>query len=326
MKRTGSVTRYWLAALAITALILILPAGAQTQAQPPAGTQMQVPQTQAPPAGTQQAPQTEQRMAPQDRDADLTRRQLAEFDRFLDNHPELAEQLRKDPSLVNDRRFVENHPALDRYLHDHPELRADLRENPNVVMHQEERYERHEDQSSDRDRDRNRDRNDITRGELASMDHFLDNHPEIAEQLRKNPSLVDDRKFVDSHPALQQYLAQHPEVRQEIRENPQAFMHAEERYDRHEDDMHRDHDWNRDHLASFNQFLKGHDNISGELSRNPELATNHEYLENHPELREYLKANPGVRDELGQNPQSFVTTAQQFETSHKTWTAEPKSK
>ncbi|MGA9208930.1 MAG: hypothetical protein WB347_14085, partial [Terriglobales bacterium] len=222
MKCTGSATRYCLAALAITALILILPAGAQTQA-PPAGAQ-----TQAPPAGTQmQAPQTEQRMAPQDRDPDLTRRQLAEFDRFLDNHPEVAEQLRKDPSLVNDRHFVENHPALDRYLHDHPELRADLRENPNLVMHQEERYERHEDQSWDRDRDR--DRKDITRGELASMDHFLDNHPEIAEQLRKNPSLVDDRKFVDSHPALQQYLAQHPEVREEIRENPQAFMHAEER-------------------------------------------------------------------------------------------------
>src|SRR5580700_4493778 len=36
-----------------------------------------------------------------DRDDDATRRQLAGFDKFLDSHPEVAEQLRKNPSLVN---------------------------------------------------------------------------------------------------------------------------------------------------------------------------------------------------------------------------------
>ena len=45
--------------------------------------------------------------------------------------------------------------------------------------------------------------NDTTRGELASFDRFMDSHPEIAEQLRKNPSLVDNKEFVQGHPALQ---------------------------------------------------------------------------------------------------------------------------
>ena len=39
-----------------------------------------------------------QTITPQTPDSDTTRRQLAEFDRFLDSHPEVASQLRQDPS------------------------------------------------------------------------------------------------------------------------------------------------------------------------------------------------------------------------------------
>src|ERR1700746_1451092 len=61
---------------------------------------------------------------------------------------------------------------------------------------------------------------DTTRGELASFDQFLDGHREIAEQVRKNPSLVNDKKWVQDHPALQTYLQEHQGVRAEIKENP----------------------------------------------------------------------------------------------------------
>jgi len=37
---------------------------------------------------------------------------------------------------------------------------------------------------------------DTTRGELASFDRFMDGHPEIAEQLRRDPSLVSNEDFV----------------------------------------------------------------------------------------------------------------------------------
>ncbi len=376
MKYKSPAIQYWLATLALGALISVAPARAQSQ-----------------------------NPMPQDRDADLTRQQLAAFDQFLDNHPELAEQLRKDPSLVNNQEFVEKHPDLQTYLQAHPEVREDLNQNPNAVMHQEQRFDRREDRDRDRrgdaditrgelanmdrfmdshpeiaeqlrknpalvdnkefvqghpalqeflanhpgvreeykenpnafmhreegfdQREDRRDR-DVTRGELANMDHFMDGHPEIAEQLRKNPALVDNKEFVEGHPALQEFLASHPGVREEYKENPNAFMRQEQRFDRAEDNgVRRDHDVTRGELSSFHDFLEGHSNIAGELSKNPSLATNEEYLENHPALRSYLQANPKVHEELGENPQSFVKSAQQFE-----WTpkgkpspmAEPKSK
>jgi len=183
-----------------------------------------------------------------------------------------------------------------------------MKENPSAFMNREERFDQWEGQ---RDRD-------VTRGELANMDHFMDSHPEIAEQLRKNPALVANKEFVQGHPALQEFLASHPGVREEYKENPTAFMRQEQRFDRAEDNgVHRDHDVTRGELSSFHEFLEGHSNIAGELSKNPSLATNEEYLENHPALRSYLRANPKVHEELGENPQSFVKSAQQFESTSK---------
>ena len=198
---------------------------------------------------------------------------------------------------------------MQQFLTQHPGVREEIKENPNAFMRQEQSFDRREDFGTRRDRD-------VTRGELANMDHFLDSHPEIAEQLRKNPSLVNNKEFVEGHPALQQFLTQHPGVREEIKENPNAFMRQEQAFDRREDyGTRRDHDVTRGELSSFNEFLNGHGNIASQLAKDPSLATNQEYLENHPELQAYLQANPGVHQELRENPQSFVKAAQQFETT-----------
>lgn len=253
------------------------------------------------------------------RDSDVTRGELANMDRFLDDHPEISEQLRKNPSLVDDAKFIADHPALQQFLADHPGVREEYRENPNAFMRMEERYDRREDHR-----------------EVATMDRFLDQHPEISEQLRKDPALINDKKFLEAHPALQQFMTEHPEMRQEFDQHPYAFMHQEERFDRH-DGSHRDFDENRADLSSFHEFLEGHSNVSAELSKNPSLATNNEFLANHTELAEYLRSNPQVRDDLKQDPHSFVKSAQQFEpktpgTAPKTMpkmpgaVAEPKSK
>src|SRR5438309_216182 len=58
------------------------------------------------------APAGAQTMTPQTPDSDTTRRQLAEFDRFLDNHPEVASQLRQDPSLVNNPECARNSASI----------------------------------------------------------------------------------------------------------------------------------------------------------------------------------------------------------------------
>jgi hypothetical protein len=280
---------------------------------------------------------------------DMTRRDLAQFDQFMDGHREIAEQLRKDPSLVNNKQFVQEHAALQSYLHEHPGVREEIRENPNAFMRQENRLDRHEEaretnttrrdtdaESRDtdngsrgndatrrdndnarrdndamhRDNDTERRDSDTTRRELARFDQFADSHREIAEQLRKDPSLVNNREFVQNHPALQAYLHEHPGIRDEMKENPNAFMRQENRFDRHEDA--RDSGATREHLANFGEFLGGHSSIAQQVSKDPSLVKNDVYVKNHPELQEYLNTHPDVREEMKQDPQSFIKSAQQF--------------
>jgi hypothetical protein len=245
-------------------------------------------------------------------DRDRNRGEMASMDSFLDGHPEIAEQVRKDPSLLTNEQFVKQHPELQTYLQQHPQVREQIAQNPNNFMQREQRLDQRED-GMDRngmDRDRNR-------GEMASMDRFLDGHPEIAEQVRKDPSLLTNKKFVDQHPALQTYLQQHPQVRQEVAENPNNFMQQEQRFDRQENNYGQskgrfDSDVTRGELTSFGQFLSGHDSVAQQLSKNPSLVNNAEYMENHPELKAYLQAHPGVQQELKENPQAFMQSAQQM--------------
>jgi hypothetical protein len=161
-----------------------------------------------------------------------------------------------------------------------------------------------------------RDDHDTTRGQLASFDRFLDSHREMAEQLHRDPSLVNNKQFVDSHPALEAYLQEHQGVREEITENPNTFMREEDRYDRRED-MDRSH---MQQAANFRDFLGRHSGISQDLSRDPMKANDPDYQRNHPELRAYLSAHPDVQSALGQNPQSFMKNVQQPATSAPTAT------
>ena len=282
MKFTHQAIQYSLATLALWALISMGPAPAQSQ-----------------------------NSVPQDRDPDLTRQQLSAFDQFLDGHPEVAEQIRKDPSLVNNEEFVENHADLQRYLQEHPEVREDLRQNPNAVVHQEQRYDQREDRDRDTNPDKDRNRGDVTRGELANMDSFVDRHPEIAEQLRKNPALINNKEFVEGHPALQEFLANHPGVREEYKENPSQFMAREQNFDRREDKL--DPDMTRGELANMDHFMDGHPEIAEQLRKNPALIDNKDFVVGHPALQEFLANHPGVREEYKENPSQFMAREQNFD-------------
>jgi hypothetical protein len=258
------------------------------------------------------APAGAQSVTPQTQISDTTRRQLADFDRFLDSHPEVASQLRQDPTLVNNPEFIENHGALQEYLQQHPEVREEIKENPNAFMNREQRYERHDADSDrrDNDNDRSRDR-DTTRGELASFDHFLDSHPELAEKLRQDPSLINNRKFVSHNHALRDYLKDHPEVREELKENPNAFMRQEQRFDRRDDV--RNGDVTRSELANMDRFLDSHPEISEQLRRDPSLVNDRAFVKNHPALQEFLEQHPGVREEVRENPNGFMHQEQRFD-------------
>ena len=292
---------------------------------------------------------------------------LVVFDRFLDSHPEIAQQVRKDPSLLDNRRWVHEHQALETFLQNHSQLRGAISSNPKAFMQAEQRYDVREDArgtgqnaySPDRDRDAyndgdrnantgdrdanvrdrdanasNRDQNGavnqdrdanasnrnqdadanrdrVSHGDLVVFDHFLDRHPEIAEQLRKNPSLVDNRQFVQSHPALQNFLQDHSQLRGAISSNPSAFMYAENRYDNGGDRRGDDYrGFDRSHVDSFHDFMGQHREIARDISSNPDRVNDQRYVDNHPELKQYLSSNPGVRQDLSSNPQTFVNVAQ----------------
>jgi hypothetical protein len=286
IKYRNTLARCCLFLLTFAGVFLIAPVSTLSQTV--------TPQAQAPPT----PPDTATAPGPDD----VTQRELANFDTFLDSHPEISEQLRKDPSLVDNRQFVESHAALQQYLADHPGAREAFKSHPEAFMRDENRFDRREGQGP----------LGITRAQLVDMDEFMRNHPEITEQLRKDPSLIDNKQFVENHAALQQFLADHPGVRDEFKSHPEAFMHDEERFDRREDQG-RGRVTSAE-LAGFSEFLGNHNRISDELSKNPLLADNKEYLENHPDLREYLNAHPQAHQALSEDPGSFIKEAQQFDT------------
>lgn len=76
--------------------------------------------------------------------SDTTQRDVKEFDHFLDKHPQVAQELRNDPSKVNDTEYVNNHKELQRWLEKHPQVKDEIRENPSAFMRQENRYEKNE--------------------------------------------------------------------------------------------------------------------------------------------------------------------------------------
>jgi hypothetical protein len=74
--------------------------------------------------------------------------------------------------------------------------------------------------------------NKITGPELYNFDRFLDAHPQVEQQLRRNPSLANDPNYLRQHPGLQQFLSTHPGVRSQLQQNPQRFVNRERVYDR----------------------------------------------------------------------------------------------
>src|SRR5260370_738833 len=228
--------------------------------------------------GTPVSGQTAPAQNPQDNDT--TWRELADMDRFLDSHPEMAEQLRKDPSLINNQQWVENHPALQEYLQTHPEIREEFSENPNAFMLREERYERREE---GRERE-----HETGLGDDRHIVHALDTHPEVREEFKENPSAFMRRE--------ERY-----DRREDDRDREAGIGLGDDRHRMGDRDA-------RGELTSFGHFLGSHSTVAEQLSRDPSLANNKEFLANHPELGEYLKAHPGMTQQLAANPQAVMSS------------------
>jgi hypothetical protein len=262
---------------------------------------------------TQSAATQDRQAAPEPMPGDdITRRDLARFDQFLDNHRDIAEELRRTPSLIDDPQYLERHPELNTYLQDHPSVKEEISAHPDTFMRLEDTWAR---DAGQRDRDAGGQDRGANQRAAVDFDRFLDQHREISEQVRRDPSLCDNSKFVDSHPALQTYLQDHPEVRDQLRQDPNAFMRLADVDNR---DLNRDagmqsndayrRDVNRDAM-NFNRFLDDHREIGEQVRKDPSLLDDRTFVDSHPALQAYLQDNPGVRDQLRQDPNAFMRQA-----------------
>jgi phage-related protein len=154
------------------------------------------------------------------RDPDVTRQELNNFDNFLDTHPAIKSDLTKNPALVKDSAYLSAHPELKQFLDTHPGVREEIRENPSGFM----KTERHFEKSG----------KDISATEVKNFDDFLDKHPALEKELQKNPKLVNDPAFVNSHPELKAFLNSHPAIKADLAEHPRRFMHDEKKFDKAE--------------------------------------------------------------------------------------------
>ena len=143
---------------------------------------------------------------------------VARFDNgYLDQHPEVAERLGRNPRLVDNPQFLANHPGMDQYFKNHPEIREELQNHPDRFMAREHYYERRGERNGPRP--------------LATTDRYMDSHPEVAQQLGKNPRLIDNSRYIANHPGLHEYLQNHPTARRDWKSHPYRYMAAERHYD-----------------------------------------------------------------------------------------------
>ena len=70
----------------------------------------------------------------------------------------------------------------------------------------------------------------------------MDEHPKASTQIRENPQLVYDSKFLKSHSEVERFLKARPELRQEIARRPGrvfGYDRDDDRYGRYDRDDRR---------------------------------------------------------------------------------------
>jgi phage-related protein len=221
----------------------------------------------------------------------ITRGELTNFDEFLDRHPILDGELRRNPSLADDPNYLAQHPELNEFLSHHPGVKGQLAAEPGYFMRREERFQGRE---------------PVTSGELRGFDNFLDRHSVLDAEVRRNPSLLHNPNYLSSHPELAQYLREHPGIDGELESHPRYFMHREMGFQAAKGITGGE-------VRSFDNFLDQHPDVERDLNRNPRLINNPKYIENHPELHSYLNSHPNVDGAIQSRPGRFMARERRHE-------------
>lgn len=65
---------------------------------------------------------------------------------------------------------------------------------------------------------------DHLRNEVRRFHTFLQEHPKVATELRKSPSLANSKKYLRKHDDLEKFFTRHPSVQREVVNHPQRVF------------------------------------------------------------------------------------------------------
>ena len=223
--------------------------------------------------------------------------EMQDFRQFLAAHPWIANKLRENPSLANNKGFLHDNPELPQFLDAHPFVQSSFRTDANGVMSRAQqggmRFENLQEAK-----------------EMQDFQQFLSNHPWIAGKLRENPKLANEEGFLKGNHELPQFLSSHPYVKSQFRADPNGFMdraRAVEVGDAYQNA----YDPHASEYEALKLFMEGHKWIGNQLKDKPSRATNADFLKDNKELRDFLQAHPFLQDQFRQDPNRTVDRALQ---------------
>ena len=242
---------------------------------------------------------------------DLTRQQVGTMDQFLDKNPNIDKDLRRNPGLINNAGYLQQHPELQTFLNQHSNIKEEIAENSRYFIQREQRFD-----AQERGRQGTNPNPDLTRQQVAALDQFLDSHQDVDQTLSKNPWLIRNAQYLKEHPELQSFLNQHPELKEESAETPAYLMQREKRFDARErgrQGSNPNPDLTRQQVAALDQFLDSHQDVDQTLSKNPWLIRNAQYLKEHPELQSFLNQHPELKEESAETPAYLMQREKRFD-------------
>jgi len=122
--------------------------------------------------------------------------------------------------LINNDRFLRGHAELSDWLANHQETAQAIQADPRAAIWHERTAGRGEEESRPAS-------TRISERDLRSFEDYLNAHDETAQELYRNPDLINDRQFVREHRALHDWLEDHQEAAATIQATPNKFLWRE---------------------------------------------------------------------------------------------------
>jgi hypothetical protein len=148
-----------------------------------------------------------------------------------------------------------------------------------------------------------------TTGETDTMEHYLTNHPKVADELHNDPSLINNPQWLAKHPVVQNWMNTHQNVKQDAASNPQNFVNHTE---------HETLNTDRRAMNNTDEYLSKHPALAKQLNENPRLIDDPKFLAAHPSLQNYMNEHPSVANEWRAHPEAFADAARADERYNKT--------